>query len=227
MFKRKLTQADIFLIAVNLLPVVGVWFWDWSPTAVFIVYCFETIIIGFFTLLKLAIAGIIRGGADTWYNQGSQSQVSFLFFMLFFLMHYGLFVAVQMGIFFGVSGIGEQYHLTFYNFFSKWPQLMDEDTWIMLSAFVVSYGWRMLQDFILTGDYKTTPLMLIMFQPYLRIFIQQFTVIVGSFFLVFGAGKIFILIFALVKIGIELYVDYDKLLQKAAADLKNRSSGKQ
>ena len=48
--KKKLTQSDWLLIAANLVPVYGVWFQNWSAKEVFIVYCFETIIIGFFTL---------------------------------------------------------------------------------------------------------------------------------------------------------------------------------
>jgi hypothetical protein len=62
--------------------------------------------------------------------------------------------------------------------------------------------------------------MLLMFQPYLRIFVQQITVLLGSMFLVFGAGKIFILVFAMVKIFFELYVNYEGLLNKVVADLK-------
>jgi len=225
MFKRKLTQADIFLIVVNLLPVVGVWFWGWSPVAVFIVYCFETIIIGFFNLVKMGIVTAIKK-TDIWYNQGSQSRVSGFMFMLFFLVHYGMFVAIQMGLFFAVSGIGDQYHLSFFNFFYKWPQLINEDALIMLAAFVVGYGYKMLQEFILSGEYKTISLSILMFQPYMRIFIQQITVILGSIFLAFGAGKVFILIFALVKIVFEVYLNFEGILKKAAADLKNKS-GKQ
>jgi uncharacterized protein DUF6498 len=70
------------------------------------------------------------------------------------------------------------------------------------------------------------PLSLLMFQPYARIFVQQLTVILGSVFLVFGAGKIFILVFALVKIAFDVYVNYEGILNKAVADFKLKS-GKQ
>jgi hypothetical protein len=81
----------------------------------------------------------------------------------------------------------------------------------------------MLQDFILSGEYKTISLSILMFQPYMRIFVQQFTVIIGSIFLAFGAGKIFILIFTLVMIVFEVYFNYEGILKKAAAELRNRS----
>jgi hypothetical protein len=80
----------------------------------------------------------------------------------------------------------------------------------------VSYGFRLTTDFILTGDYKNSSLGYLMFQPYGRIFIQQVTVIVGSMFLSFGAGKIFILIFAAIKIFFEVFIDFDFIMKKAA-----------
>ena len=136
--------------------------------------------------------------------------------MLFFLVHYGMFVAIQMGMFFAVSGIGDEHGITFFNFFSKWPSLLTNEAYIMLGVFIVSYGFRLTTDFILSGDYKTSSLGYLMFQPYGRIFIQQVTVILGSMFLSFGAGKVFILLFALIKIFFEVFIDFDLLIRKAA-----------
>jgi len=133
-------------------------------------------------------------------------------------MHYGFFVAIQMGLFFGVSGIGDQYGITFFNFFSKWPTLLTYEAYIMLGVFIVSYGFRLTTEFILNGDYKTSSLGYLMFQPYGRIFVQQVTVILGSMFLSFGAGKIFILVFALIKIFFEVFIDFDLLIKKAAKE---------
>lgn len=213
--KKRLTQGDWSLIIANLIPVIGVWLLNWSAKEVFLVYCFETIIIGFFTLLKMLITGLIIK-KDAWETTGgSSTKQPFWFFMLFFLLHYGLFVSVQMGIFFAVSGIGDEAGITFFNFFSKWPSLLTNDAYIMLGVFIVSYGFRLTTDFILTGDYKISSLGYLMFQPYGRIFIQQVTVIIGSMFLSFGAAKIFILVFALIKIFFEVFIDFDFLLRKA------------
>ena len=60
----------------------------------------------------------------------------------------------------------------------------------------------------------------------MRIFIQQITVIIGSMSLVFGAGKIFILIFALAKIGFEVFVNYERTLDKAMAEMKSQQGKK-
>lgn len=200
----------------NLLPIVGVWFFNWSAQEVFLVYCLETIIVGIFALLKMLITGLIKK-KDEWQTTGGTSiKQPFWFFMFFFLIHYGFFVAIQMGLFFAVSGIGDQYGITFFNFFSKWSSLLSNDAYIMLGVFIVSYGFRLTSDFILPGDYKIASLGYLMFQPYGRIFIQQITVIVGSMFLNFGAGKLFILVFAAIKIFFEIFIDFDYLLKKAA-----------
>ena len=213
------------MIAANLLPVVGAWFFGWDAIEIFTVYCLETIIIGFYILVKMAIVTVYRK-QDDWYNQGTKTRVSGLFFMLFFLVHYGMFVAIQMGIFFAVSGMEDYYHISFFNFFSKWPAIISTDSLVMLAVFFVGYGFAMVKDFVMTRQYRTIPMMILMFQPYLRIFIQQVTVILGGLFLQFGAGKIFITIFALVKIFFELYLNYDALIRKANMDLK-KESGKE
>ena len=215
MFKKKLSQSDYLLIVANLVPVYGVLFLGWNAREVFIVYCFETIIIGFFTLLKLAITGVIRK-KDVWQYQGNITKQPFWVFMLFFLVHYGMFVAIQMSLFFAVSGIGKDDNISIFNFFSKWPELVTKETYIMLGVFIVSYAFRNITEFILSGEYRTASLMYLMFQPYGRIFIQQVTVILGSMFLTFGAGKIFILVFALIKIFFEVFIDFNLLLKKAA-----------
>ena len=225
MLKRKLTQSDYYLIAVNLLPVAGVWLWDWSPNEVFLVYCLETIMIGIFNLVKMGIVTATRK-TDTWYNGTNRTNQSGLFFMFFFLLHYGIFTGVQMGIFFSVSGIGEGSNITAFNFFYKWPQLLSLDAMVMFLVFVSFYGFKMIVNFIRSGEYRTIPMTLLLFQPYGRIFIQQVTVIIGSMFLTFGAGKIFILVFALIKIFVELFIDLESILRKGLKGIE-KESGKQ
>jgi len=225
MIKRTLTRADYFLIAANLIPVVGALFFNWNAKEIFLVYCLETIIIGILNLVKMGIVTAVRK-KDKWYNNNSYTMQSGLFFMFFFLIHYGLFVAVQMGIFFGVSGMGDGTNLTLFSFFYKWPELLTNDSVIMLAAFGIGYGFKMIYEFIRSGEYKTTPLMIIMFQPYGRIFIQQFTVILGSIFLSFGAGKIFIIVFAATRIFFEIYLNMDGILSKAMANMRKESGEK-
>jgi hypothetical protein len=101
----------------------------------------------------------------------------------------------------------------FFDFLFHFPKyLSPEVSWLLLT-FVISYAFQTLKDFVLTGDYRTASIGMLMFQPYPRIFIQQFAVILGGFVLMLGAGKLFILIFALIKIFFEVMLDYDKMLK--------------
>ncbi len=225
MLKKELSFSDYFLIAANLLPVVGVWAWNWDPKEMFLVYCLETIIIGIFNLVKMAIVTLVKK-RDDWHANGKTTKQHGLFFMLFFLVHYGFFVGVQMSIFFGVSGIGKGSDINALNFIYKWPQLLHTDSLIVLGIFVFCYCYKMIIEFVFTGEYRSTSLMMLMFQPYGRIFVQQFTVIIGSMFLSFGAGKIFILVFAAIKIFFELLINYEGLINKRMKEAEN-DSGKQ
>lgn len=193
--------------------MIGAWFWGWDAKAIFIVYCLETVIIGAFNVIKMLIVTVTRK-SDMWYAEGKATRVSGLFFILFFIVHYGMFVAIQTGMFVSVSGLSKAFHTGFFDFFIHWPRYINQDSLTMMIGFLVCYGFKLYWDFIRTGEYKTISMMKLMFQPYIRIFIQQFAVILGSIFLTFGAGKVFILIFAIVKIYFETFIDYEGLINK-------------
>jgi hypothetical protein len=93
---------------------------------------------------------------------------------------------------------------------------LSREAWIMLAIFTIGYCYKSLFDFIFRGSYKTASLGLMMFEPYGRIFVQQFTVILGGIFLSFGAGKIFMLVFVAAKILLLVYVRFDERLAKMA-----------
>ena len=224
MIKRKLSEADWFLLVANLLPVYGVWFLGWDARQIFIVYCLETIIIGLFTVVKLGIATWARK-QDWWENQGSRKLVHGSFFMIFFIFHYGLFVSVQMGIFFGVSSIGNSDMPGLLQLITHPHRYIGDNGWLLLSVFVLGYGYENLSGFIFRNEYRTKSFMRIMFEPYMRIFVQQFTVILGGMMLAFGGGSVFILLFAAAKIFFTVYVDYEGLLNKTIK--RDAFSGKQ
>ncbi len=219
MFKRKLTPGDYFLIAANIIPIFGAITFGWDPKEIFLVYCLETIIVGLVNLLKMGIVTLVRP-RHNWHNRGTVSVQHGLFFMLFFVVHYGMFVAIQMGMFFGVSGIGKGHNISLSNFFFRWPELLHTESVIMLIAFAISYGLKMIFDFILSNEYRTISLAHLMFQPYGRIFVQQLVVILGSMALLLGGGVVFLVIFAGVKIFFEMRVNFEGLVKKAVIDME-------
>ena len=98
----------------------------------------------------------------------------------------------------------------------------------MLLIFILSYLLRDLLPFLIRKDYLHAPMLMLMFQPYGRIIIQQFTVILGSMFLTFKLGAIFVLVFALVKIIAEIYFPlnnlYARAMESSEKDQDNNSS---
>jgi hypothetical protein len=201
---------SVYLL-VNLLPLIGVVFYNWDPHRIFTVYCLETIIIGFFTVLKMILVGWAQP-KHTWNNANGQvTTMSTLGIILFFILHYGLFVAVQTGIFFSIAEIGDISPFSGYR--ELFAYLQNREILIMLGAFVFSYAITDLGFFIANKKYRDEPMVLVMFSPYGRIIIQQFVVILGGFMLQFFPGVIFMAVFILVKIYVESYLRFDERIR--------------
>ena len=185
----------------------------------FLIYCLETVIIGFYNVIKMIIVTIVKK-RDSWEANNSVFLVSGWFFILFFIVHYGFFVLIQMALFGGVSGYIGDSPFGFFAFIFNITKYLAPATKVLLYGFFMVYGIRMCMDFIITRRYRITSLNSLMFQPYLRIFIQQFVVILGAMFLELGAGKLFMLIFVVVKIWFEYYINIDKILAMSKSDAK-------
>jgi hypothetical protein len=119
-------------------------------------------------------------------------------------------VFIQTQLFFAVSStIPGSSLLTKY---AKIPELLGPNGLILLLIFIAYYTMENLFGFFSTGTYKTISMGRLLFEPYMRIFVQQVVVIVGGIFLSFGAGKIFVVIFILTKIFFEVIINFDRIL---------------
>ena len=102
------------------------------------------------------------------------------------------------------------------------PRALGHDGQLVLLIFIVYYSLDTLFNFFLSGEYKTNSMGRLMIEPYGRIFIQQFVVIVGSMFLSFGFHKIFILILVLIKLYFELFMNFSAFIKNAEAGNKKK-----
>ena len=68
------------LIISNCIPLFGVFFFGWDLYSLFILYWAETLIIGFFAVIKILI----------------QCKDSKIFSALFFILHFGLFMMFHL-----------------------------------------------------------------------------------------------------------------------------------
>ena len=85
--KLQLSTTAWVLIVANLLPVFGVFYWDWSVFNLLLVFWAENLIIGAFQILKMLMAG--ASGA------GGRGLSHALFQVAFFAIHYGMFTLIH------------------------------------------------------------------------------------------------------------------------------------
>lgn len=224
MIKRKLTISQIILIGINLLPILGVWFQGWDAARIFLFYCLETILIGIFHVIKMILAMILSQpqGELPGRKKGGIFLLGF-FIVAFFIMHYGIFVFVQTSMFFAVSGVykGDLFNLDP----TTLKRLLGREGMLMMTIFIVYYTLQTIKEATVSRIEKMSDLVKLMFQPYLRIFIQQFVLILGSMFLVFGLGNVFILIFILTKLYIEVLMSWNERISQAFEKNKLKIGG--
>lgn len=212
MFKHPLSFSNIFLILVNLVPLWGVWFEGWSAEEMFLVYCLESVVLGLFIIIKLAILGFAGKSYSPPPTKDNSQNFSPWVGIPFFMVHFGIFLFIQLSIFLSISGFGKQIGTENpFNFIFHIRRYLSENAQWVLLQFILTYALATTKDFILNGAYKTAPLTKVMFEPYLRIFVQQFTVILGSMFVGIAGGKVFMLVFVAIKIFFEFVVPFNKI----------------
>ena len=155
------SPTALALIIANLVPVAGAVYFGWNLGEVMVLYWAESGIIGFYNICKIAV--ISRWGA--------------LFFGVFFLAHYGAFMAVHF--------------LFIYMLFVKGPQDMSGgdlaevgqmflSMWPALLALFLSHGLSFFQNFIGREEFRGSNARLQMSEPYTRIVLMHLVIIFGG-----------------------------------------------
>ena len=176
-----------------------------SPATILFAYFFETIIIGFFNALKMLIV-TFRGEREQREGKGRNAG---LFMCLFFLVHYGGFVAIQsifvFSFFEGKNGlaIGDPFRI-----FKNYGTVLDLENmgWVLVSLFFANLAY-FFNNFLVRGQfhqYRTEDLFML---PYIRIVIQQFVVIIAGFFMMLlHVGMAAAVLLILFRLAIDLVI---------------------
>ena len=191
--------TKLFFILANLLPLYGVWFWNWDAKQIFLVYCMESVIVGLMAIGRMTLTGLFGPRSS---QTSAKRDFSWVGLILFFIVHYGFFLAIQMGIFFGVSNMIPRARGPFETI-QAIPSVMSLQSCMMLLALWAAYIMDLVMNFMIPKKFHETTIYMEMFRPYPRVVVQQFVVIIGSFFLLFGAAKVFIAVFIAVKLWVE------------------------
>ena len=182
----------------NLTPLAGVLWLGWEPVSVFICYALETIVIGIFNVFKL-VACYYFGLPPKPDEKGIQG----LWLIPFFLFHYFFFVFIQLSLFFPVLSTDPGFGIT--AIYHNILQFMTvKSTNLALAVYTIHCAQQFVNNFILDGTYTRRTMAEQMFEPYQRIFVQQFVVIIGAFvYQITGNGWPVLFLF----IGIKTYFD--------------------
>jgi hypothetical protein len=208
-------NAFIWLSSIYLLFLLYIG--KASAMSILFAYFLETIIIGIFNALKM-LWSILYG----------KSKSSEFGLILFFLVHYGFFIAIQSIFGFSLFGIErngiikEPFHII-----ENYSAILHlEDIKYALPAIIFTHLGKFITDYIKNEKYKKFTAKEIMFKPYVRIFVQQFVVIISFFFIVFGKGgviaAILLIIFRLViDLVLESIKENSKTLDFVSEKLAN------
>ena len=192
-----------------------------DSTEMVIIYVLETIIIGFYHIIKMLIA--------------SYAQNKFLKgfgLALFFTVHYGFFVFIQTTFFFVFLSINDDRITDSFGLSNFETVLQFKGVQMALVFLFITYFIKLINNFILNDKYKEVDVDFYMFQPYLRIIIQQFAAIVPGFFIIFGqagiaVGVILVLLRAFTDLVILNIKNSEILMSKIVNYLsKNQKEGK-
>jgi hypothetical protein len=157
-----MSPSGLALVAANLIPLAGVLFFGWSLANVMVLFWAESAVIGFYTILKLAVVG------RAWS----------VFSILFFIGHFGGFMALHLGFIYalfvrGVNAAGaESVRAALVAVFAP--------VWLSLIGLVISHGISFYSNFIRGREYLSETTQRLMSGPYSRIVIMQLTIIFGG-----------------------------------------------
>jgi len=161
--RRPPLVSVLALVAANLVPLAGVLFWGWKLHEVIVLFWAESAVIGFYTLLKMAVVG-------RWLA---------IFAGVFFAGHFGGFMSIHFFFIYEMfvrplhawEREPAAYEALIRLFAPLWPALL---------ALFLSHGFSFGLNFLARGEYRDATISGLMVAPYRRVTLMQFTLIFGG-----------------------------------------------
>jgi len=158
----------LLAVVAAVAPMLGVFLWGWSLQAVVLIYWIENVIIGFWQVVKMILAGV--GKAK---EEGTGTLPNALFMMCFFIVHYGgfCFGHGQFVLMLTSGGIA-----------AEWTSLLEMPRESLLSVVSIFSlrGLGVWQDFVATGEWKRVKPGKLMVEPYRHIFVLHIAIVLGA-----------------------------------------------
>jgi len=210
----------IILIAVNLLPIAGVLFWEWNVFEIVSLYWFENIVIGAVNILKMLTAtgdttdlnatktkGIVRedtGMPDYLRNREGTGVVSHgikLFLVPFFTFHYGMFCFVHGFFVFGLLGGKDGGRIEgspLAGMASMVSHTFDSGGIWFIYAIIGSHLFSFFYIYLGKGEFRRISAPALMKGSYGRIVVLHIAILFGAFVITALGSPVFLLILLIV-----------------------------
>jgi hypothetical protein len=196
----------IQLVVLHLIPLYGVIFLHWDTRLLICTYFIETVLIVIFHAIRLQIVQYRYGHlAETAAkskklaeSHGSTTMPS-QFIPIFSLIVFGFFCFVQILIMGGFASEAFRPHV----FAAMYQAARGPLFWVLIS-FAVLQLQQLIAELI-SEKYAGTPVEELFFKPFRRIFVQQLTVILGGFFMLFGAHQWYLILLVLINLAVDLF----------------------
>lgn len=194
---QKIKLSLLFLIGANLVPLVGIFSFEWSLFSVLFFYWLETVVVGLLNIPKMLMAKGKDKALDHALREAKQSKNSkFIYSTLnisivpLFLFHFGMFVFVHAVFLFG---------------FYEAVDIPLQNIGIAIGVFLVSHGYSFFRNFIGNKEYAHRSMKQQMMQPYTRVVILHLAILFGAFPLMIFRSSIWaVLILIILKTGIDI-----------------------
>lgn len=183
----KFSTSSLALIVGNLVPIIGVLFFEWQLFPLILLYWLENVVIGVFNAIKMLTCS------------GSESLSQRIFMTMFFSFHYGMFCFGHGTFIVDLFG-GDLDSIP-----AALQVIMQNGLQLALIALVVSHGFSFLQNYLIGGEFREMSVSEVMFSPYKRIIVLHVFIIFGGMGLqAFGVTQMGLIMLAIVKIVADL-----------------------
>lgn len=197
----RITPSAVFLIVVNLFPLVGVLAFDWRVFDVLLLYWIENVIIGVINVMRM----LLVASTDSAQRTRRDSPVRRVMMSAFFGVHYGMFCFAHLmavvTLFAGDQGL-EAARATL---LAEMPAELSRSPLALATAGIaLSHLFSFIVNFLLGGERHRTDLGQLMQRPYGRVFVLHVTIIGGGLLIELLGSPVALL---LVLIGVKIAVD--------------------
>lgn len=196
------------LIFYNLIPILGVLFWDWTLFMVLLLYWLESGVIGVFNLIRIGMARAPISEGFKVNGRHPAGPHGKLLVMLFFPFHYGIFWIVHGVFVFVFFGLGFMPGSAFTGT-SGISGINISGVFLAVSVMVITQIVSFLFVFVREREYERVSPDQQMSQPYSRVFVLH-GVIIGGAFLInqFGTPMAALALLVILKLSADLILTF-------------------